>query len=501
MQENVLLRFNVSRTNKFIIIIMTVISSLLTFQAFTSTGGTYGIKVMIGTFSPVVIGIIASYLNKKSSKFDNIAPVVTTVSIVIASASVGRMQQGANAVTIFLVHMGTVAMIAMYFRVKLLVVHCLLLNIILGIFFLWDPQSVLGPGFSVGMFIRTLLSMDFVLIIFYFLTKWGNEYIMSAFTKEQNSKELLIQLEDTMRVIDKDTSKLNVSIEESFPFIKNIEQMSDQTRVAVEEMTRGISENAASTEKIVINANDATKIIENTKVLSHETKSHSNSMKSVIEDNSKGIHQMVQQMDTIDNAVGISLTNISELMTSMDKISESLSAITTIANQTNLLALNASIEAARAGEQGKGFTVVAAEIGKLAEMSNKTVKEIVEIIKEIYTVTNITLDKVTHGKEAVNVGNQLINNVKDGFVNLEKSIEAITKGVVKENGMIIDISTSFDNIMEQLENISAVSEEQAASTQEVLAAIETQFELVKNVTNEMSQVNDQSNNLRNLLSK
>lgn len=501
MQENVLLRFNVSRTNKFILIIMTVISSLLTFQAFTSTGATYGIKVMIGTFSPVVIGIIASYLNKKSSKFDHITPVVTTVSIVIASASVGRMQQGANAVTIFLIHMGTVAMIAMYFRVKLLVVHCVLLNIILSIFFLLDPQSVLGSGSSVGMFIRTLLSMDFVLIIFYFLTKWGNEYIMSAFTKEQNSKELLIQLEDTMREIDKDTSKLNASIEESFSFIKNIEQMSDQTRVAVEEMTRGISENAASTEKIVINANDATKIVENTKVLSHETKSHSNSMISVIEENSKGIRQMVQQMDTIDNAVGISLTNISELMTSMDKISESLSAITTIANQTNLLALNASIEAARAGEQGKGFTVVAAEIGKLAEMSNKTVKEIVEIIKEIYMVTNITLEKVTHGKEAVNVGNELINSVKDGFVNLEKSIEAITKGVVKENSMIIDISTSFDNIMEQLENISAVSEEQVASTQEVLASIETQFELVKNVTNEMSQVNNQSNSLRNLLSK
>ena len=67
----------------------------------------------------------------------------------------------------------------------------------------------------------------------------------------------------------------------------------------------------------------------------------------------------------------------------MDEINTSLSSITTIAKQTNLLALNASIEAARAGEAGKGFSVVASEIGKLAEMSNNTVQEIFKVIEGI----------------------------------------------------------------------------------------------------------------------
>ena len=222
-------------------------------------------------------------------------------------------------------------------------------------------------------------------------------------------------------------------------------------------------------------------------------------MKKVIEDNSKGINQMVQQMDTIDNAVGVSLDNISELKVSMERINDSLSDITTIANQTNLLALNASIEAARAGEQGKGFTVVASEIGKLAEMSNRTVKEIVEVIEEINRTTSLTLEKVSGGKEAVNVGNTFINNVKNGFTNLRNSLQAITDGVEKEDGMILEISSSFDAIMEQLESISAVSEEHAASTEEVLAAIETQYDLVSKVTNEMSLINNQSNNLRKVL--
>jgi methyl-accepting chemotaxis protein len=99
------------------------------------------------------------------------------------------------------------------------------------------------------------------------------------------------------------------------------------------------------------------------------------------------------------------------------------------------------------------------------------------------------------------VGNTYINNVKNDFINLEKSAEAIMERIAIEDEMIAAISSSFDNIMEQLESISAVSEEHAASTQEVLAATETQADLVDKVTNEMASVNDQSNNLRSILEK
>ena len=124
MNDNkVLLRFNVNRTNKFIVIIIFVISTLLSFQAFASSGFSYGIKVMLSTYSTVAIGAIATFLNSKSSKFDNISPVITTISIVAAAGYVDHLQQGSNTTTIFLVYLGSVAMIAMYFRVKLLIIH------------------------------------------------------------------------------------------------------------------------------------------------------------------------------------------------------------------------------------------------------------------------------------------------------------------------------------------------------------------------------------------
>ena len=258
MKDKVLLRFTVNRTNRFVVIIIFVIASLLSLQAFITSGASYGIKVMLSTFSSAIIGTIATLLNNKSDKFDTISPVITNYSIVAVAVYISYLQQGSSPIIIFIIYLGSVAMITMYFRIKLLIIHSILLNISLIILYFISPLSVMGPDYSTSGFVRTLLILDFILIVFYFLTRWGNEYIMSAIIKEKNAIKLLEQLENTMKEIDTDTTNLNTSIEESFTFIKNIEQMSDQTRDVVEEMAKGVGESAASTEKIVSNANDAT---------------------------------------------------------------------------------------------------------------------------------------------------------------------------------------------------------------------------------------------------
>lgn len=357
----------------------------------------------------------------------------------------------------------------------------------------------MGPGYTTAGFTRTLIVFNIIMIIYYILTKWGNEYIMSAVAKENQSKELLSQLKETMIEIDRNTSILNDNITESFLYVKEMEQISQQTEGSINEIAKGVGENAYSTERIVNTANNATGAINKTIQLSNEAITYTNSMKDVIKENSQGINLMVQQMDTIDNAVGTALDNMSGLKNGMDEINTSLSSIKAIAEQTNLLALNASIEAARAGEAGRGFSVVASEIGNLAKVSNNTVQEIFEIIERIDSATNTTLDKVSHGKEAVDLGNTYIVDVKNDFISLEKTAEEIIESIAVEDEMIATVSSSFDDIKEQLENISAVSEEHAASTEEVLATIEIQSDLINKVSNEMSSINNQSNNLREML--
>ena len=74
--------------------------------------------------------------------------------------------------------------------------------------------------------------------------------------------------------------------------------------------------------------------------------------------------------------------------------------ITSIASQTSLLALNASIEAARAGEHGKGFAVVASEIQKLAEQSNDSAEKIKDIIRDLLSEAEQTVN-VMHEVEDI----------------------------------------------------------------------------------------------------
>lgn len=155
--------------------------------------------------------------------------------------------------------------------------------------------------------------------------------------------------------------------------------------------------------------------------------------------------------------------NIGVLEDKSKSISRIVETINSIAQQTNLLSLNASIEAARAGEMGRGFTVVAEEIGKLADQSVKAVKEIEGLIKEIQLQT----------KNAVNVANQAdnivaeqeiaVNNTEQSLkklsINVEKLIDNV--GMITEN--IMNIDTARAGTLSAIENISAVSQQTAAA--------------------------------------
>lgn len=166
----------------------------------------------------------------------------------------------------------------------------------------------------------------------------------------------------------------------------------------------------------------------------------------------ENIDAVTESMHEINKSVSLTISEIEELFLTSNNIGSIVTAINTIAEQTNLLALNAAIEAARAGEAGRGFAVVADEIRKLAEQTNKETDKIASLIASVQT----RVKNVKNGSEHVKT------NVVKGLSLTEISI----------NNMH-EISTHTRINSDDIDNILTSVNEQSLASTEITHAIGT----------------------------
>jgi len=236
-----------------------------------------------------------------------------------------------------------------------------------------------------------------------------------------------------------------------------------------------------------------------TKRLSDSIFEDSQNMTEKVESGIQKIEQMGKQIETIKQTVNISHTTVNDLQQKINSIMGFLENINQIAEQTNLLALNAAIEAARAGEQGKGFAVVADEVRKLAEGSAKTVKDINRVIQDISVQMKTTVESSINGNKAVEVGERLICDVSSYFGEFKQVFNKTNQSLLNETKMIEKISESFLQIQAQIENVACISEENAASTQEVVSTIEMENSNILAIGFSIKEINTLSGDLSSIL--
>ena len=157
---------------------------------------------------------------------------------------------------------------------------------------------------------------------------------------------------------------------------------------------------------------------------------------------------------------------------SVQEIRQAVELITSIATETNLLSLNASIEAARAGEHGRGFAVVASQIQKLAEESNSSAQEIGRIIDTLLKDSEQTVKVMDEVHIIVEEQREKLNLTKDKFQLVTDGVDSTRKEaeIIEKQAAACDMARA--KILDIIQNLSAISEENAACTEETTASME-----------------------------
>ncbi|WP_019156980.1 methyl-accepting chemotaxis protein [Robertmurraya massiliosenegalensis] len=342
-----------------------------------------------------------------------------------------------------------------------------------------------------------------------------NQIAKGDFTGEDlqiKSKDEIGQLSDSVNLMSSSLKGL----------VTSVQNVTDQVAASSEELSAGAELTTTATEHVVNNINEVAKgaevsaeVATNSALAmdevsvgvqriaesSSEVAAMSQQSTDIAKDGNAKIERAVVQMGRISGTVESTSSIIKQLGERSKQIGDIVTAITDISSQTNLLALNAAIEAARAGEHGKGFAVVADEVRKLAEQSQDSAAKIKVLIERTQEDTKQSIQSMMNVVHEVQAGTLDVNEAGVAFKKILEAEILVAEQIHEVSAISEQMSANSQEVSASVQEVQAIATQSSEGAQTIVTASREQLASMEEISESAKSLSEMSEALQNELAK
>ncbi|WP_046173629.1 methyl-accepting chemotaxis protein [Domibacillus indicus] len=418
------------------------------------------------------------------------------VGIIYLSSIFSIFLFGASAeLVIILLFLVLISSVHLQFRVFILGYTLGLAGMIMAAVFNTDETQTIDAIFPVAMIVYILSGIVLGVVI--------------SLTSKQFAQlgEFIARIEEETKQKEEQKQKLEVTVSgmiedilQADAHMKSGLAAQSEMKTAIQEIAAGSQTQAEQINKVVLNTSSTKASMEHFHRVSTELRAESGQAGEIVKEGQqqvKGLNDDIQQAKSISLELNETFDSLSGTIQEMNELTSMIQDIT---DQTGLLALNASIEAARAGQYGKGFSVVASEIRKLADVTKETTQKINDKLQRLNQSNSRALEKVDESHSYIDRGVASTEQVTASFEQVRNILLYLNDEVVKFAALSESVTKETGAIEASTTELAAIIEQSSASLEEMTATIENVTDDNETIAALMSETSSKAEQLKNTFS-
>lgn len=213
----------------------------------------------------------------------------------------------------------------------------------------------------------------------------------------------------------------------------------------------------------------------------------------------EAVRNAMERMDAVSHTVQSLVEKMNQLKENSQEIGTLIQLITEIADQTHLLALNAAIEAARVGDEGRGFSVIAAEVRKLAEQTAKSANHVSGVVSLILNETEDTVMTTEQAAREVSDGLKAVYEAGESFEMISVAIDEVATQMQEVSSSVEEIAAGTEQMSDAMRRTEQLTEKTTAEMKTVMQAVDEHHASMKSISDAVGLLETAASGIRNAL--